>query len=111
MNDHDHILKALTDAESRVDLVLITGGLGPTKDDVTKKVLCAYFDCGLVINELVLEQVTSMLTRRNIRINQLNKDQALVPEKCTVLLNAVELRQACGLKEITSSSCRCQGTL
>ena len=86
-DDHGQILKALADAESRADLILITGGLGPTKDDITKKALCAYFDCGLVINEQVLEQVTGMLTRRSIRINQLNKDQALVPEKCTVLPN------------------------
>lgn len=88
-DDHDHILKALADAESRVDLVLITGGLGPTKDDITKKALCDYFECGMVVNEEVLQQVTSMLSRRNIRINQLNQDQALVPEKCTVLPNAV----------------------
>ncbi len=86
-DDHGQILKALADAESRADLILITGGLGPTKDDITKKALCAYFECGLVINEQVLEQVTGMLTRRSIRINQLNKDQALVPEKCTVLPN------------------------
>jgi nicotinamide-nucleotide amidase len=88
-DDHDHILKALSDAETRADLVLITGGLGPTKDDITKKALCDYFECGMVVNEQVLQQVTSILTRRNIRINQLNQDQALVPEKCTVLLNAV----------------------
>ncbi len=86
-DDHGQILKALADAESRADLILITGGLGPTKDDITKKALCAYFECGLVINELVLEQVTGMLTRRHIKMNQLNKDQALVPEKCTVLPN------------------------
>lgn len=86
-DDHEQILKALADAESRADLILITGGLGPTKDDITKKALCAYFECGLVINEQVLEQVTDMLTRRHIKVNQLNKDQALVPEKCTVLPN------------------------
>lgn len=88
-DDQEHILKALSDAESRVELVLITGGLGPTKDDITKKALCTYFGCDMVMNELVLEQVTNMLTRRNIKINQLNKNQALVPRKCTVLLNAV----------------------
>ncbi|MGV8095028.1 MAG: competence/damage-inducible protein A [Mangrovibacterium sp.] len=88
-DNHHHILKALSDAETRADLILITGGLGPTKDDITKKALCDYFECGMVINEQALQQVTSILTRRNIRINQLNKDQALVPEKCTVLLNAV----------------------
>ncbi|MEN6453847.1 MAG: competence/damage-inducible protein A, partial [Prolixibacteraceae bacterium] len=88
-DDHDHILKALANAASRTDLVLITGGLGPTKDDITKKALCDYFECGMVVNEEVLQQVTSILSKRNIRINQLNQDQALVPEKCTVLPNAV----------------------
>jgi len=88
-DDREHILRALADAESRADLVLITGGLGPTKDDITKKTLCDYFECGMIVNEQVLRQVTSMLSRRNIRINQLNQDQALVPEKCTVLQNAV----------------------
>ncbi len=88
-DDHEHILKALANAASRTDLVLITGGLGPTKDDITKKALCDYFECGMVVNEEVLQQVTSILSKRNIRINQLNQDQALVPEKCTVLPNAV----------------------
>jgi len=88
-DDHEHILKALSDAEKRVDLVLITGGLGPTKDDITKKALCDYFNCGMVINEQVLKYVTQILSRRNIKVNQLNRDQALVPEKCTVLHNAI----------------------
>ena len=88
-DDHDHILRALSDAESRADLVLITGGLGPTKDDITKKALCDYFECQIIVNKEVLQQVTGILSRRNIRINQLNQDQALVPEKCTVLPNAV----------------------
>lgn len=88
-DDHEHILKALANAASRTDLVLITGGLGPTKDDITKKALCDYFGCGMVVNKEVLLQVTSILSKRNIRINQLNQDQALVPEKCTVLPNAV----------------------
>ncbi len=87
-DDHGHILQALADAESRADLVLITGGLGPTRDDITKKALCEYFKCGLVVNEHVLQHVSDILTRRNIKVNQLNQDQALVPEKCTVLYNA-----------------------
>lgn len=88
-DDHSHILEALGNAEKHADLVLITGGLGPTKDDITKKALCDYFDCALVIDEQVLEHVTEMLTRRSVLINQMNKDQALVPEKCTVLHNPV----------------------
>ena len=87
-DNHDQILQAIAEAEKRADLVLITGGLGPTKDDITKKVLCRYFNCGMVMDEQVLQHVTQMLSRRNVAINQLNKDQALVPEKCTVLHNA-----------------------
>ncbi|MHA7109493.1 competence/damage-inducible protein A [Sunxiuqinia elliptica] len=86
-DDARQIKEAISQAALHVDLVLITGGLGPTKDDITKKVLCDYFDCKLVLNEQVLEHVTTMLSRRNVDINQLNKDQALVPEKCDVLHN------------------------
>jgi len=87
-DDHGHIIKALFDAESRTDLVLITGGLGPTKDDITKKCLCEYFQCGMHTDEKTLEQVIERLSKRNITINQLNKDQALVPDACTVLPNS-----------------------
>ena len=87
-DNHEHILEAFNNAERNVDLVLITGGLGPTKDDITKKVLCEYFNCELVINDAVLQHVSEMLIRRNVKANQLNKDQALVPEKCTVLHNS-----------------------
>jgi nicotinamide-nucleotide amidase len=87
-DQHVHIMEALANAEKHADLVLITGGLGPTKDDITKKVLCDYFDCELVVNEQVLANVTRRLTSRNVSMNQLNKDQALVPSKCTVLNNS-----------------------
>ncbi|MGQ8338771.1 competence/damage-inducible protein A [Sunxiuqinia sp. A32] len=86
-DDLTQILEAFENAKKYADLVLITGGLGPTKDDITKKALCDYFECNLVLNEQVLEHVTSMLSRRNVSINQLNRDQALVPEACTVLHN------------------------
>ena len=84
---HSQIIEALASAESHADLVLITGGLGPTKDDITKKALCDYFDCGMVMNEEVLRHVIDMLSRRSVVINELNKEQALVPEACTVLHN------------------------
>lgn len=88
-DDREHILQALADAEKRVDLVLITGGLGPTKDDITKKCLCEYFDTQLVFNPEVLDHVQNMLTSRNVVVNQLNRDQALLPGNCTVLHNSV----------------------
>ena len=87
-DDHSHILRAIAEAESRADLVLITGGLGPTKDDITKLALCDYFNCGMRRDEATLEHVTSLLSTRQVTINQLNRDQALVPEAATVLHNA-----------------------
>ena len=87
-DDRKHILKALAEAEQNSDLVLITGGLGPTKDDITKKTLCEYFNTTLVFHPEVLEHVRSLLSSRNVVINKLNTDQALLPENCTVLHNS-----------------------
>jgi nicotinamide-nucleotide amidase len=88
-DDHNHILKAFSNAERNADLVLITGGLGPTKDDITKKCLCEYFATELVFYPEVLEHVKTLLSSRNVEINQLNRDQALLPASCTVLHNPV----------------------
>ena len=88
-DDHDHILKAIHEAEQNADLVLITGGLGPTKDDITKKCLCEYFNTELVLFPNVLDHVQSLLSSRNVIINELNRDQALLPASCTVLHNSV----------------------
>lgn len=88
-DNHDHILKALSDAEKNADLVLITGGLGPTKDDITKECLCEYFGTKLAYYPEVFEHVKSLLSARNVTINQLNRDQAMLPASCTVLHNSV----------------------
>jgi len=89
-DDKDHILDTFAKLQNKVDLVLITGGLGPTKDDVTKKTFCDYFQDELVVNDKVLKHVTELIEGIFKRpINQMNKDQALVPSKCTVLHNAV----------------------
>lgn len=86
-DDHNHILEAISKAEDKVDLVVLTGGLGPTKDDITKDVLCEYFNTQLVFHDLTFEHIKKRFANRNIDINQLNKDQALVPESCDVLYN------------------------
>lgn len=84
-----HILDTFAQLQNKVDLVLITGGLGPTKDDITKKTFCDYFEDELVIDEVVLQHVTQLIERiYNRPISQINKDQALVPSRCTVLKNA-----------------------
>jgi nicotinamide-nucleotide amidase len=87
-DNHEHIMTALANAEKNADLVLITGGLGPTKDDITKDSLCEYFDTELVFYPEVLEHVRSLLSSRNVSINKLNRDQAMLPAKCTVLHNS-----------------------
>jgi nicotinamide-nucleotide amidase len=86
-DDNDHIKQAIYEASKNVDLVVLTGGLGPTKDDITKKALCEYFNTKLVVHQPTFEHIRERFTRRNIDMNKLNRDQALVPEKCTVLLN------------------------
>ena len=91
ISDHkQHILDTLEKLQNKVDLVLITGGLGPTKDDITKKTLCEYFGDTLVVNKEVEAHVVDLIERVMKRpASQMNKDQALVPSKCTVLHNQV----------------------
>ena len=89
-DDKQHILETFTSLQNKVDLVVITGGLGPTKDDITKKTFCEYFDDTLIENTEVLSHVTELIQSVFKRpITQVNKDQALVPSKCTVLFNKV----------------------
>ncbi|MEG1546321.1 MAG: molybdopterin-binding protein, partial [Bacteroides sp.] len=83
------IIEAIDAAMKRAGIVLLTGGLGPTKDDITKKTLCKYFDTELIRNEMVLENVKRILERSHIAMIQSNLDQALVPQKATVINNSV----------------------
>ena len=87
-DDKQHILDTFAKLQNQVDLVIITGGLGPTKDDITRKTFCQYFDDVLVEDQAVLAHVTEIIENFYKRpINQLNKEQALVPSKCEVLFN------------------------
>ncbi|WP_269684161.1 CinA family nicotinamide mononucleotide deamidase-related protein [Flavobacterium lacustre] len=89
-DNKQHILDTFLKLQNAVDLVIITGGLGPTKDDITKKTFCDYFEDELVVNQDVLTHVTQLIEGFYKRtITQINKDQALVPSKCTVLHNQV----------------------
>jgi nicotinamide-nucleotide amidase len=89
-DDKKHILDTFAQLQNKVDVVIVTGGLGPTKDDVTKKTFCEYFDDELVVDQKVLAHVTELIEGFYKRpISQLNKDQALVPSTCTVLHNKV----------------------
>jgi nicotinamide-nucleotide amidase len=81
------ILDTLAEATGKSDVVLITGGLGPTSDDITKQTICEFFDTRLVLNYEVLEMVTGMMKKRNFPMNENNRRQAEVPESCRVLKN------------------------
>jgi len=81
------ILEALTDSSKKADVILITGGLGPTSDDITKQTLCEYFDTRLIIDHEVLEMITAMMAKRNFPMNENNRRQAEVPDSCRVLKN------------------------
>ncbi len=88
---HDNrtdILIALAEASGKANVVIITGGLGPTSDDITKPALCEFFNTRLVMNNEVLAMVESMMRRRNFPMNENNRKQAEVPESCIVLTNA-----------------------
>ena len=87
-DDASQILSTLDRALGATDVVIITGGLGPTKDDITKHTLARYFNSSLRFDEAVADHVRTMLERRGIVFNELNRSQAMVPECCTVLHNA-----------------------
>lgn len=84
----ENIIQALKDAEKRADVILITGGLGPTKDDITKHVLAEYFNSNLVINEEALSNVKDRLQKRGIAMLQTNHDQALVVANAIPIQNS-----------------------
>jgi nicotinamide-nucleotide amidase len=89
-DDKQHILNTFNLLQNNVDVVIVTGGLGPTKDDITKKTFCDYFQDSLVENEAVLAHVKSIIEGFYKRpITQINREQALVPTKAKVLFNQV----------------------
>ncbi len=87
-DDKKHILKSLKEAQENVDIIIITGGLGPTKDDITKLTIVEYFKDTLVQDEAVLKNIEA-LWKKYIKqpLAQVNKDQALIPSKAKALMN------------------------
>ncbi len=83
----EQITSTLDEELERHDLVVITGGLGPTKDDITKTTLASYFGTTLEHNALVASHVEALMAQRGIAFNALNQGQAMVPKGCTVLFN------------------------
>ncbi len=90
VSDNKELIKeALNEAEARASIILITGGLGPTKDDLTKSTLCEYFDSTLMFNEEVYQDVELLFKDRGLEVTPLNRMQAEVPDKCKVIRNKV----------------------
>ena len=87
-DDSTQIVRSVERALGDSNVVVITGGLGPTKDDITKKTLAGMFGCELVPDQRVADHVKRMLEGRGIEFNELNRGQAMVPACCTVLFNA-----------------------
>ncbi len=86
--DSEHAIKsAIYDSGLSAKLVLVTGGLGPTKDDITKKTVCKIFDSKLITDKKVEEHVRSFFIKRGRDLTKLNSDQALVPDNCEVIFN------------------------
>ncbi|MDR2680664.1 MAG: competence/damage-inducible protein A [Tannerella sp.] len=86
-DEANDIVKAIDEARRRVPVVLLTGGLGPTKDDITLKTLCRYFDSGMHFSEEVYENIERIFRNRNFQMNELTRNQAMVPDKAVVIRN------------------------
>ena len=86
-DSRQHILSALEEASRRASVVIVTGGLGPTKDDITKSVFAEYTGDQLVINAETLRNIENVLANRGLEMNPLNVKQAETPSRCTILRN------------------------
>ena len=85
-NESD-IISAIYAAKERAPITLVTGGLGPTKDDITLQSLCTYYGCRLRFSEEVYRNIEQMFSRSGREMNELTRNQAMVPDQCTVILN------------------------
>ncbi len=89
VSDNDeHIVAALNEARRRADVILITGGLGPTKDDITKYTLCKYFKSNLRFDDQVFLDIEKIFKARGRTVTEINRRQAEVPEKCIAIRNS-----------------------
>jgi nicotinamide-nucleotide amidase len=88
-DQEDEILTAFAEAENRADIILITGGLGPTSDDLTKPLLAKYFNCDLQINEEALAEVTEFFVSRGRELTEMNRQQAALPTACIKITNPI----------------------
>jgi len=88
-DNREQIIRSLNEASGRAKIIIMTGGLGPTNDDITKQTLSEYFNSELVVNEKVLEHIKFLLSQRGVELNNKNINQAMVPDNCMILHNEV----------------------
>jgi nicotinamide-nucleotide amidase len=86
-DNHDRLLKQISDAAERSDIIILSGGLGPTPDDITKEVACEFFGKELVLHEESLERMTAYFTGKGLEMPETNKKQAMLPGDCVVFNN------------------------
>ncbi len=86
-DNREQILDVIDQSKDRSDIVIITGGLGPTNDDITKNTLCEYFNSELQLNEQILNKIDAYFSSKNLEMLKINRDQALLPHNCDVLEN------------------------
>lgn len=106
----DAMLDAIKRGFERANVVLTTGGLGPTRDDITKSVLCKFYGCPLHEDSEVKANVIDVMTRRGREINDLTLAQAIVPQGCTVIQNRVGTARCYGLNATARCSSLCGST-
>jgi len=86
-DNREHILQSLAEAEKRADIILITGGLGPTKDDITKTTLCEYFDCNLKLDNQILDDVKTIFANMGREMTDVQNAQAMIPSIAKAIRN------------------------
>lgn len=86
-DNEEQIRKAIEQAEQRADVIIATGGLGPTHDDITKKVFAEYFHSKLILNESILQAIRDRFRRRRVRMAKINEQQAMVPDNAVIIQN------------------------
>jgi nicotinamide-nucleotide amidase len=86
-DDKESIIECIDEAFGRSDLILITGGLGPTNDDITKYTLCEYFNSSLIFDDATYKRVEQLFALRGFKVTELNRKQAEVPDNCIVIPN------------------------
>jgi nicotinamide-nucleotide amidase len=98
-DQREHIIRAFDEAAGRADLIITTGGLGPTSDDITKTALADYFGSKLVMVPAVVEKIAALLASRGVAVNERNRKQAELPENCELLNNSAGTAQGMWFKK------------